>query len=248
MVRPALLVVFLCCLLPCLTGCNTTSDERIAALQTALDSVEAKSKQYDATIATLMPSIATLQKALTDPNLTGPNASKLATELADLQAKYQVLVSLKATVDQQATAYDAVLQKARADGNIDIQKELSLYGQGAVAVSAALPPPFNAILLGIGAVLTAAGGIAGAFVKGQATQGQVATATQAANTTATQATDQLSTAQTAIQGIVASVDALLQSPLVTNAKDAKALLAAHQASNAPQAAVAVQEIRANAAS
>ena len=217
-------------------GCDTTSQQRLAALQAALKTAETASKDYDSRLAAMEPAITALTQMLTDPNVTGATAQQVKTTLADLKAKYAAVKALKAAVDEKMTAYSAVLAKAQEAGNIDIQKELEVYGQGVTLVSGALPPPFNAIGLGIGAVMTAVGGIAGAFAKGKQ-------AKHAQTTVVTGIVDSVGALLAALpsrQDVDAQTAGVVQPP-VMDIETAKDILARAQV-KVPAAAAAVREV------
>ena len=154
-------------IVPC-GGCGLDSAQRIAALQTALEKAQFASAEYAARLDVVLEALDAVRAQLDDPNLAGETTARIEAELADLQAKYAALKGVKQIVDKQVSDYTEILAKARAAGDVDIAKELQLYGQGVGAVAPALPPPFNAYAALAGALLTAAGGAAGAYVRGRA--------------------------------------------------------------------------------
>jgi hypothetical protein len=184
-------------------GCGTTSDQRIAALQRVVNATAEQSNQMDAKIVLLQRALASAQNLLADPNLASATLVNIRADVATLQAKLDAAKPVKQLLDQNLVAYQAQLTATLAAGPVDIATEAKTYGQGITAVSPILPPPWNALAALLGVAVTVGGAVAGAAVKGRKDAG-------------------------AISGIVASVDALLQSDQIKDLETAKNLLARAQ--------------------
>jgi len=201
-----------------LGGCGTTSDQRLAELQTAVTWTAEQSQRMEARIVLLQQALTSAQVLLADPNLAPATLVKLRDDITMIQAKLVAAQPVKKMLDQNLTAYQTRLAAALASGPVDIATEAKTYGQGITAVSPILPAPWNAVAALLGVAVTAGGAVAGAFVKGKKDAG-------------------------AIAGIVTSVDALLQSDQIKDLEAAKNLLARAQVKT-PGAAEAVTAAKA----
>jgi len=247
-------------------GCGTDSTQRVALLQAAIAQIEQQSKALDAKIIQVEGLLAANEKLLSDPNATGPVLDRLWQENADLQAKLAAAKPVKALFDQKLTTYRAALSQAIATGSIDPNKEAELYGKGIQTIGGALPPPWNIYATLAGGLITTFGGaIGGAIARGRKAKVEVAQVRGSAErqmNDATRLSNELMNdektkrleAESAIEGLVISVDELLKSgsAAVTNAgtttaaidpDKAKNILMRAQAST-PEAIAAVQRVRA----
>jgi hypothetical protein len=216
MKRTTLTLMVLGLVLIPLGGCELTPDQRVTALQGAVQKTQDISLQLNDKIVLLEGALTKAQAMLGDPNQSNATLVKLRDDIALLQSKLAAAKPVKELIDANLTAYQQQLAAALAGGPLDTQKEFAAYGQGVTTATAALPAPFNLIGLLIGSVvLPLVGGIVGAIAKGKKDR-------------------------KAIAGIVASVSTLLaDTAVVPNADAAKNVLAREQV-KVPEAAAAVR--------
>lgn len=206
-------------------GCGEPQ-ANMQALDAALVNVRAVALEYQADANAITVAVDAVRKRLSDPNITNETAIKARDVLVELLALHaQIQPKLSAALQAEKT-YEAKVAALAADANTTRSQEVVAYGEGAKAVSTFLPPPFNTIVAAIG---TLAVGIGGWYAKKKQSDVTVA--------------KQRSDAAAELTGVVASVDKLLQSGLVTDAAAAKKLLAYTQATLAPAAVAAVQRVK-----
>lgn len=201
MVRRFATIVAVCGLLG-LAGCGTSTTERLELYDQAVNRLEQVSEQVDSRLAAIDAFLATAQTALSDPNL-GDAAGEILAGVQAAIAKRDEAIEAKAKLDVALAQIRANIEEIKAKGDIDVADEVALVGGGLAAAGQATGGAIGAWLVAIGCLVAAVGGI----VRG--------------NRAAT-------TAQHVTQKVIASVDTLLGSSLVTDAEKAKALLANDQ--------------------
>ncbi len=104
--------------------------------------------------------------------------------------------------------------------------------------SGALPAPFNAVSALAGLLTTLVGGVIGSVARSRKAQAQLAAQQDQAQ--AELAAQQKQT-DDIVHGIVGSVNALIDSKVVTDPQEAKKILKEYQIENAPEARAAVRK-------
>ena len=204
-------------------GCtdNAKNEAALSALENDLKVMRQYVVEYSAKADAIAAGVEAAQQRLADPNLNGDALAKTRAQLAEMQAVY---ATVRAKIDQYTSAskdYETKLAAARAAG-AGQGETIAVVGEGAKTIGTFLPPPFNLVAEGVGALLV---GVGGYYAKKR------------------QSDAELATSAAATVGIVKSVDALLASPLVTDIDAAKKLLAYQQAKIAPEAVAAVQQAK-----
>lgn len=188
-------------------GCGLTSEQRLAALQRTVATTQNLSSQLSARISDLEKALADAQILAKQPGVPPATVAKLQADIALLQGRINQAKPMQEQLDQRLAAYQAQLTAA-LEKPIDVAGEAQVYGQGVSAIGAILPPPFNVYAGLIGSLIGIGGGVIGAIVKGKKDGN-------------------------AVDGLVAGVNALLDSPIVGEKKEeAKSVLARAQAKNA----------------
>lgn len=147
-----------------LVGCGGcielgTSEERLVWLEQQADKFEAASKQLDDHIELIRHVVADVNDQMGDPNLLPDQLASLREQVLRGVEKLGEVKAQKQKVDDVLANIKAAITAAH-EGGATIGDELQAYGSGAKAVGSALPPPFNAYAIGIGAILSAIGGTA----------------------------------------------------------------------------------------
>ncbi|NLZ06673.1 MAG: hypothetical protein GXY19_16020 [Phycisphaerae bacterium] len=198
-----------------LAGCGTDTTTRFAAYERAVGQLQAASAEIDNRLAAIDAFLATAQTALSDPNLGSSSAEILAGIEAAI-AKRDQAIEAKTKIDAALAQVRAQIEQIRAEAPIDVGDEMELIGGGLAAAGQASGGKTGAWLVAIGSVIAAAAGV----IRGN----------RAA-----------SAAQHVTQKVIASVDTLLGSPLVTDAKQAKELLAHDQGTAIATAVKSIKE-------
>ncbi len=143
-------------------GCDTTSEQRITALKTAVDTTQVLLTQATDKVASLEKSLLANEAMAKNPSITPEQLQQLKDELASIKSAMAVVKPAKDFFEAQMAGYQKDLADALATGSIDKAKEIKLYakgiGSGATSVSAVLPPPWNLIVALLGAGATALAG------------------------------------------------------------------------------------------
>ncbi len=264
-IRTIAIVTFLMLIAP-VGGCNTDSQQRIEWLQTAIKTVEQQSTALDAKIIQVESLLAANETLLSDPNATGDTLVKLREENAKLVSTLAAAKPVKVLWDAKLQAYRMQLDQALAGGAIDPNKEAELWGRGITAIGTTAGGQIGVWLTLIGGMVTTfGGGVIGAIARGKKAKKEIRDVQESARDRLNETSDAWSnrvqdqvaktlTAETAIRGLVESVDALLKSgtEAVTNAGNMNPAIDADKAKNilmraqagTPEAIAAVQRIRA----
>ena len=222
-----------------LSGCGFAPQERLALMQSVLTATQAQAVNVQGVIGQFEAASADARKVLADPNLTPETRDRLLGYVAQIDqqlAKYRpTLAGLQDAVAQ----IQADIAAAQAAGeDLDVGTEIQTYGRAIGTGGAVLPPPLNAYAGLIGLATTLVGGVVGSVVRSRKDQAVLAQQRQQAQAALQQQQVQ---ADTVVQGIVGSVNALLASSAVTDAEAARQVLKDYQVANCPEARAAVRQ-------
>lgn len=181
-----------------LAGCGTSTTERLELYDQAVGRLEQASAEIDSRLAAIDAFLDQAKIALADPNL-GDAAGEILAGVQAAIAKRDEALEVKAQVDVALTQIRAQIDQVRAQGSIDVSDEISLVGSGLAAAGQAAGGAIGAWLVAIGGLVAAAGGV----MRGNR-------------------------AKHVTQKVIASVDTLLGSSLVTDPEAAKKVLAKDQ--------------------
>jgi hypothetical protein len=222
-----------------LAGCGTSPQERLALMQGVLTATQAQAASVQDVIAQFEGASADARKVLADPNLAPETRARLLGYIAQIDqqlARYRPMLS---GLQEAVAKIQADIAAAGAQGeNLDAGSEIQMYGHAIGMGGAALPPPLNAYAGLIGLATTLVGGVVGSVLRGKKADAQLAQQQQQAQAALTQ---QKAQADTVVQGIVGSVNALLKSTAVPDPEAAKTVLRDYQVANCPQARAAVRQ-------
>jgi uncharacterized membrane protein YeaQ/YmgE (transglycosylase-associated protein family) len=228
MVRRGFVLSSVAVILLMVSGCGTTPQDRLAAMQSVLSTAQVQAGNVQNVISQFEAASADAKKILSDPNLPAATREQVTgyiTQVDQQLAKYRpVLSGLQTAI----TKLQAQIAVAQASGeNLDLGTEIQRYGQTIGLGGAALPAPFNAYAALAGLVTTVVGGVVGSVIRSKKDQTVLA--------------QQKQQADTVVQAIVGSVNELLASNVVTDAEAAKKVLKDYQVANCPEARAAVRQ-------
>lgn len=158
------LVVLLVIVIMGLSGCvDTTSSQRIAALNSAITTAQQISMSYDTQVEQITASMPGLESAISDANLPADMQLKASETLNLLKSKLALIAAEKAKVDTAITNYQTAIK------NIDVNSptlatELQIYGTGIQQIAPVAGPYAGWVYL-IGLGLTTIGGLGAAMKK-----------------------------------------------------------------------------------
>lgn len=147
-----------------LSGCiDTTSSQRIAALNSAITTAQQISTSYDTQVEQIEASIPGLESVISDANLPADMQLKASETLNLLKSKLALIAAEKAKVDTAITNYQTAIK------NIDVNSptlatELQIYGTGIQQIAPVAGPYAGWVYL-IGLGLTTIGGLGAAMKK-----------------------------------------------------------------------------------
>jgi len=145
-----LIAILLCC-----AGCGE-SQQRIASLQAVIETTQQKLVEVEKGVEAATTVAEEAKAYLSDPNLDIADKEKVVAMLDKAVAEKVRLMAIEAKIKEVLATMEAQLaQAAEAGGSIG--DELTAYGGTATAVSATLPPPFNAIAYVGGLIASAVG-------------------------------------------------------------------------------------------
>jgi len=185
-----------------LAGCGTDTTARLELYDQAVRRLEQASEQIDSRLAAIDAFLAQAQIALADPNL-GDVAGEILAGVQAAIAKRDEALEVKQKVDTALAQIRVQIDQLKAAGSIDVSDEIGLVGSGLAAAGQASGGKTGAWLVAIGGLVAAAGGV----IRGNRAAGS---------------------ARHVAEKVIASVDTLLNSSLVTDAEQAKKLLAKGQ--------------------
>lgn len=142
------------------SGCDTSPEQRIQWLTTAIEQTETASANIDLYIADMEVLLQESQTLLATPELSLPQKDSIREAITDIQQKLQEAKDKKASIATALASWKAQLLGIQANG-VTIDTEMQGYAEGIRALSTALPPPYNGIALLVAAVLPVAGGAVG---------------------------------------------------------------------------------------
>jgi hypothetical protein len=157
------LVVLLVVVIMGLSGCDTTSSQRIAALNSAITTAQQISTSYDTQVEQINASMPGLESAISDANLPADMQLKASETLNLLKSKLALIAAEKLKVDTAIANYQTAIK------NIDVNSptlatELQIYGTGIQQIAPVAGPYAGYVYL-IGLGLTTIGGIGAAMKK-----------------------------------------------------------------------------------
>lgn len=109
-----------------LSGCNSTSAERVALLEHAIGQVNTASAELDRRIADVNDLVTATAAVLADPNIPDQAVQEFGDKLVAAQAQAQNLLTAKAQVDAILQDLQNRLAAVQAKGDIDLSDELKL--------------------------------------------------------------------------------------------------------------------------
>lgn len=154
-----LIWIILACTLA-FAGCDTTPQERITWLNNAIEQSESISSTIDVYIADLEIVLQESQAMLNNPDLTFNQRDEVVNAIAEIQRRIELAKDRKTSIMAALSTWKAQLLEIQANG-ATLETELDGYAEGVKIVAGNLPPPYNAIALGIAAVLPVVGGWVG---------------------------------------------------------------------------------------
>lgn len=143
-----------------LSGCDTSSAQRIAALQSAIVTAQQISTSYDAQVGTITASIPGLEQAMSDGNLPPAMRQKAIDTLNLLKGKLATIQGEKVKVDSAIANYQKVILTIDTNSP-SLATELQVYGTGMQQIAPVAGPYAGWVYL-IGLGLTTIGGIGAA--------------------------------------------------------------------------------------
>jgi hypothetical protein len=219
-------------------GCGTTPASRLAQAQSVLAVAQTRVGDLQTLVAQFEAAGAQAKSLLADPNLPPEMRTQVlaaGTKIEEELARYQPQL---ATLQTRIAKLEELIAQAQASGSeIGLGQELEVYGQGLLIGSGTLPSPVNAYTALAGVLATVIGGAIGSVTRGRQAQVQL----QEETAQVQQQND------TVIQGIVGSVNALIESDAVPDPAAAKKILQDYQVENCPEARVAVRKAQGLAA-
>jgi len=223
--RKLLLTVCILCIGLCsFSGCDTTPAERVDVVKQIVSQAAAISQTVDVAIGDLEKIIADTQAALQDPNIPPDMKPELEKVLASASVRLAKLKSEK----QKATAIIARWQTflEQVDPNsLTPEQELQLYATGTGEAAKFLPQPYRGYVY-LGMLLVP---LVGSVLKNINQRNQI-------NESKKKTTE-----------IIISVDKLLESDHITNAKAAKSVLQDNQSGATQDAVDAIHDPMKNTA-
>lgn len=162
-----LTVVILIIIALLLGGCETPPEETRAFWEQRVERVEGVQADLSAQAAAIQASLDELVIALAEVPDDDSTADKLRDEAANAAAVLADVRSKEAEVAAQVAAARQKLASIPADAS-SAEINAQMTGQAIQGVGAVLPPPWNAILLGVGTVIGGAGGLFGLIGKRKA--------------------------------------------------------------------------------
>ena len=120
-------------------GCNSTSSDRIAVLESAVGTVTLVVGELDNRIQNINSVVETTQLAFADPNLTSDQVGKMQTFLIETKVLLAKFMDDKELVVSELQKLQVRLAEVKASGDVDIGDELQLLAATLSSVGAAVP-------------------------------------------------------------------------------------------------------------
>jgi len=146
-----------------LSGCGTSSAQRIATLNTAITTAQQISTQYDAQVGQINASMPGLEAAMSDGNLPPAMRQKAIDTLNLLKGKLATIQAEKLKVDTAIANYQKAIKNIDTNSPT-LATELQIYGTGLTQIAPAAGPYAGWVYL-VGLGLTTIGGIGAAAKK-----------------------------------------------------------------------------------
>ena len=162
-VRITLMIVVLTIGMFGLSGCETSSAQRIATLQTVITQAQQLSASYDVQVGTITASIPGLEQAMSDGNLPPAMRQKAIDTLNLLKGKLATIQNEKVKVDNAIANYQKAILTIDTNAP-NLATELQVYGTGMQQIAPVAGPYAGWVYL-VGLGLTTIGGIGAAAKK-----------------------------------------------------------------------------------
>lgn len=147
-----------------LSGCiDTTSSQRIAALNSAITTAQQISMSYDTQVEQINASMPGLESAISDANLPADMQLKASETLNLLKSKLVLIAAEKTKVDTAIANYQTAIKNIDVNAP-DFSTELQIYGTGIQQI-APMTGPYAGWVYLVGLGLTTIGGIGAAWKK-----------------------------------------------------------------------------------
>jgi len=140
-------------------GCEN-SQQRLATLNTWISQASELSAKLDTKAEQIQAQLTRAEQLLSDPNVTSDLQARIAASVAKANEELTRVMEDKTRVDAAVGAWQGQLD-ATLTGDVGLAEEAAAYGSGAMAISDALPPPWNMYVWIGGLILTTISGIVG---------------------------------------------------------------------------------------
>lgn len=143
-----------------LFGCEASPDETRTWWQNRLDRIEATQAQVSDEVAALEAALAKFAQDLDDVPDDGEVPDRVRDEAAAAAAVLAKLLAHRDTLSEEIARAKATLDGI-PEGATAGEINAKMTGQAVTSVGVVLPPPWNAVLAGAGALIGASGGLFG---------------------------------------------------------------------------------------
>jgi len=213
-------------------GCGTTPATRLAQAQAILAVAQLRTGDLAEVVGQFEAAAQQTRALLADPNLPAEVRTKAEAARSRIEAELATYrPQLEAMRVRLLKIQELIAQAEVSGSDVGLGQEIQIYGQGLTVGSGALPPPFNAYGALAGLLATIVGGVIGSVTRRRKDQAVLEQEKQQSQ----QQHEQV------VQGIVGSVNALIESPAVPDAAAAKKVLQEYQVQNCPAARAAVRK-------
>ena len=203
-----------------MTGCNTTSSDRVEMYKQAVSAALEQKATIDEAITTLEQKIAEIQVVLQDPALDNDLREEVTAALTKAQGVLTTLNENKDEIAVKLKAWQATLESIDAE-NATFWDEIQVWSTGLSTAGDTVPSPWGAYLKLIGLVLGGAGAVGAGIKHGKAASAGLITVSQQQTI---EAQEEASDLKTVLKQVVSSVDTALASVDATTATGLKTVL------------------------
>jgi hypothetical protein len=205
------------------SGCEKTSAERIAQVQTLVTEANKINSSVDTSIGQIEVVIANCEAAINDPNIPDDMKPPVQKTLDAAKEKLSQLKGYKAQLNAAMAGWQAILDSAAAEGEIDLTREIQIWSSLATSASQFVPQPYGGYVYLGGALAAALAGLIG-FITDDIRKRR-----------------ELNSTQGTLSDIVKSAKALLESDQVKDVEEAKFILQDNQKGSTQDAVDAILE-------
>ncbi len=154
--RKSIFMVLIVGVIP-LSGCRSSSQERIESLKAGIATVQKTQAQIDIEIAGWQQFLAEGEKKMADPN-NGPVLRQMAQDMATARMKLEALQALKQKAEAALVEFQKALAAVPEDPNL--ADEVNMWGTMLITAGGSIPAPIGGYLaLGGWLLTTVAGGL-----------------------------------------------------------------------------------------